>query len=168
MKSTFERELSFIDEGLGRLLVRVRAVAKGDALHRSSKLVLGQFSGSILLSEVTADSLVVPSSLLESLKGQVASLLLINVALALLPGLKELGVVLGIREDGNTSVIFGGCTEQSNTSDIDFFDCVGESAGGLGDRFGEGIQVANHDGDGRDRLSLKISLIGRDVAGEDT
>lgn len=65
-------------------------------------------------------------------------------------------------------MVLRGSTEKSDTTDVDLLDSISERAAGLRDSLGEGVQVADDDGDGRDGLRLQILLIGGDGAGEDT
>lgn len=64
-------------------------------------------------------------------------------------------------------MVFSSSTEKGDTADIDFLDGICDCASGFGDGIGEGVEVADDDGDGRDVLGLEVLLIGRDVACED-
>ena len=68
-----------------------------------------------------------------------------DISLSVLPGLHELCIISRIGEYRNTLVIFGCCSEESYTADVDFLNCFSESATGLGDGGSERIEVANDD-----------------------
>ena len=56
-------------------------------------------------------------------------------------------------------MILGRSAKKGNTSDINLFDRIRNSAPWFRDRFGEWIEVANHDRDGRNRQGFEILFV---------
>ena len=165
---TLERQLALSNVSLCRLLVRVRAVTQSNTLDQSDGLVLWTIRRSVLLSEVTADGIVVLGGHLESLQGKLAASSLANVAATLLPCLKELSIVPRVRKDGDTLMVLSGSTEESDSTNVNLLNRVCERAVWLGDRLGEWVEVADNDRNGRDGLRLQILFIRRDRARQDS
>ena len=139
--------------------MRVGTVPQGSPLNRSSKLPGLEITRSVFLSEVSADSVVILCRHLESLERECTSQRLSDIPLAVLPSLEEAIIIGGIGKDGDPFVILGCSTKKGNTPNINLLDCVCESASRFRDCFGERIEVANHDRDGRNRLSLEILFV---------
>lgn len=157
--STFEREFSTCDVRLGRFLVRVGTISKRSPLNHSGKLFRVEIAGSVFLPEVPADSIVVFGRHLKRLESEFAPKLLPDILLTVLPGLEEAIVIGGIGKDGDPFVILGRSTKKGNTPNINLLDRVLEGASRFYDSLGERIEVANHDRDGRYRLSFEILLV---------
>lgn len=64
-------------------------------------------------------------------------------------------------------MVFGGGAKEGDAADVDLFDRFGEGAVGFGDGGGEGVEVADDDGDWGDGLGGEVRLVGGDVTGED-
>lgn len=64
-------------------------------------------------------------------------------------------------------MVFGGGAEEGDAADVDLFDRFGEGAVGFGDGGGEGVKVADDDGDWGDGLGGEVGLVGGNVTGED-
>lgn len=163
-RPTLERKLALGHESLSRLLVGIGTISKGGALNRASEFLLGKLSRCVLFTEVTADGIVVLRGLLKRLESKIASCGLANTSL--LPGIQELCVILGVRQDRNANMVLSGSTEESHTANVDLLDGVGQGAVGFSDGFVEGVQVAHDDGNGRYCLSFEILLIGRNVSSQ--
>lgn len=136
---TLERELSFCNVRLRRLLVGVRAVTERGALDDTSELVLRTVLRSVLLPEVATDCIIVLGSLLECLQGELAASDLSNIAIALLPRLEELSVIAGVRQDRDALMVLGGSAEKGDTTDVDLLYSIGKRAVRLCDRLSERV-----------------------------
>lgn len=138
-----------------RLLVRVGTISKGHVLLA----VAG-----VLLAEEARDGSVVVGRVLKGLEGVSVSARLGNFALLKL--LQETSVVLGIAEDGNTSVVLGGGTDQGHATNVNLLNGLGDADVDLGNGVLEGVQVADDIVDLGDALLSQILLIGVEVTGE--
>ena len=86
-----------------------------------------------------------------------------------LPEGQELGIVVGIRKDDDSSVVLGCRTEKGNSSNVDLLDGLCDrGSGDLGDRLVERVEVADDYGDGCNLLSLEVRNVRGDVTSEDT
>lgn len=151
-----EGQLGGAGIGGGGLLVRVGAVAEGQVLFA----VTG-----VLLAEEVGDGSVVVGRVFKGLEGVSVAARLGD--LALLELLEEASVVVGVREDGDTLVVLGGGTDESDSTNVDLLDGLGDADVDLGNSLLEGVQVADDIVDLVDVLVGEILLIRLEVAGED-
>lgn len=128
--------------------MRVAAVAE------SKSLDLRCVSRGVLLPEVSTDSRVVLGSHRERFQCKAVAQSLADIAIAVFPCLEEGSVVGRVRKDRDAFMVLRRSAKKGNAADIDLLDSVCQGAIRLGDRFGEGVQVANDDGDGCDALCL--------------
>jgi hypothetical protein len=139
--------------------MRVGTVPQRSPLNSSSKFFRLEITRSVLLPEVSADSLVVPGRRLERLECELASQRLSNVPLTILPSLQKVIVIGGIGKDGDPFVILCRSPQKGDPSNVDLLDRICESASRFCDCFGERIEVANHDRYGRNRLGFEILFV---------
>lgn len=139
--------------------MRVGTISQGSPLNCSGKLFWVEITGSVFLPEVSADSIVVFCRHLKCLESKFTPKLLSDVSLTVLPSLQEVIVIGGIGKDGDPFVIFGRGTKKGNATDINLLDRVRKGASRFCDGLSERIEVANHDRDGRNRLSFEILLV---------
>lgn len=85
---------------------------------------------------------------------------------ALLKLLQEAGVVLGIAEDRDTTVVLGGSADKSHATNVNFFNGLGDADVDLGNSVLEGVKVADNIVDLGDALLSQILLVGVEVAGK--
>lgn len=161
---TLEGQLSLSHICLRRLLVGVRAIPQSRPLHRSGEPLRGQLRARVLLPEVSADRLIVLRGHLERLQRKLAAKRLPDVGLPLAPRLEKFRIVGGVREHRDALMVLRSGTEERHASDVNLFYGIGERAVRLGDGGGERVEIADDDGDGRDRLRLEICFVGRDGA----
>lgn len=154
--------------GLRRLLVGVGTISQGHSLHITSKLVRREFGTSILVSEVSADSIIILGGHLECLQCELAAEGLIHISLAVGEGGKEFPVIGRVREDRNTGVILGRGTQKGDSSDVNFLDGISKRAVCFRDSFRKGVEVADDNGDGRNSLRFQVFLVGLDAPGKNT
>ena len=148
--------------------MRICAIPQRNSLHWPSQLFFGQLGRGILLPEISTNSLVIFARHLECLERQLASDALADTAFTTLPRLEKLSVIRWIGEDRHAFVVLRCCTEESDTPNINFFNCICKGAIGLGDRRCERVEIANDDRDGGDGLGFEILFIGRYSPGQDT
>lgn len=129
--------------------MRVCTVSQRGPLNSSSEFFRLEITRSVFFPEVSADSVVILGRHLEGFEREFAPQCLPNVPLTIFPSLQEAVIIRRIGEDGDPLVILGCCTKKGNTSDIDFFDRICEGAPRFCDGFGEWVEVADHDRDGR-------------------
>jgi hypothetical protein len=65
-------------------------------------------------------------------------------------------------------VVLGGGAEEGDASDVDLFDGFCEGAAWAADCGGEGIEVADDDGDGIYGVGFKVLFVRRDRTSKDT
>ena len=152
-----EGQLSIVGESSGGLLVRVGTVAQSHVLVAVA---------SVLLAEVARDGTVIVGCVFESLEGVSVAAGLADFSRFKL--LEESGVVVGVAEDSDTLVVLGSSTDQSDTTNVNLFDGLGDADVGLGNGVLEGIEVADNVVNLVDVLVGQILLIGLEVTGEDT
>jgi hypothetical protein len=121
---------------------------------------------SVLLAEELGDSGIVVGSVLEGLESVSVAAALADIALFEL--LEEASVVVGVAEDGNTLVVLGGSADESDTTDVDFLDSLGDADVDLGDSVLEGVEVADDVVNLVDVLVGKVLLVRGEVTGQDT
>jgi len=148
--------------------VRVGTIPEGRPLDSPSEFFRLEIARSISFPEVSTDSIVILGRHLECLESKFASQRLSDIPLAVLPSAQETIVIGRIGEDGDPLVVLGCGTEKGNTSNVNLFHRVCESAFRFRDGLGERIKVADHDRDGGNRLGFEILFVGRDRTGQDT
>jgi len=147
--------------------MRVRSVSQRQSLGRACQSLAASSIG-VLLSKVTADCFIIFGSHLKGLEGELAPDRMAHVAIPRFPSLHEFVVISRVRQHGYALVVFGSGAQESDTTNVDLLDCIGERAVGLRYSRSEGIKVANYDGYRGDRLSIKVLLIRRYASGKDT
>ena len=139
--------------------MRVSTVPQGCPLNSSSKFFRLEIARSIFLSEVSTNGLVVLCRHLKCLEREFASQRLPNIPLTVLPSLQKVVVIGRIGKDGDPFVILRRSPKKGDPSNINLLDRVCESTSRFCDSFGERIEVANHDRDGRNRLGFEIRFV---------
>ena len=139
--------------------MRVGTVPQGSPLDSPGKFFRLEITRSVSFPEVSTDSVVILCSHLERLESEFAPQRLPDIPLAVFPSAQEVVVIGRIGKDGDPLVILGRSTEKGDTSDVNFFDRVCESASRFRDGLGEWVEVANHDRDGRNRLGFEILFV---------
>lgn len=152
-----EGKVALGNVGGSRLLVGVGAVSESAVLVAVT---------SVLLAEELGDGGIVVGSVLEGLEGVSVAAALGDIALLKL--LEEASVVVGVAEDGNTLVVLGGSADESNTTNVDLFDSLGDADVDLGDSVLEGVEVADDVVNLVDVLVGKVLLVRGEVTGQDT
>ncbi len=150
-----ERNVALLDIGRSGLLVGVGAVTEREVLQAVT---------SILLAEEVGDRGVVVGSVLESLERIELSAGLLNFA-----GLElfqELGIVIGVAQDGNASVVLGSSPDESDAADIDLLNSLGDRDVDLGHSVLERVQVADDIIDLVDVLLGEVLLVRGEVTGQ--
>ena len=146
----------------------VSSITKGSSLDSTSQLLFRQVRRSVLLPEIPADGIIVFGSHFESFQGKLGTSGLANIAISILPRVKELLVVSWVGKDRNTLMVFSRCTQEGDTADVNLFNSVCKRAARLGDSLGEGVQVADNDRDGGNGLCLQVLLIRWDRSSKNT
>ena len=139
--------------------MRVGTVPQGSPLNSPSKFFRLEVARSVLLPEISTDCFVVLGRHLERLERELTPQRLADIPLAVPPRLQEPIIIGRIGKDGDPLVILGRSAEKRDTPNIDLLDRVGEGASRFRDGFGEGIEVADHDRDGRNRLGFEILFV---------
>ena len=139
--------------------MRVCTVPQRRPLNSSSKFFRLEIARSVLLPKVSTDSFVVLGRHLKCLEREFAPERLSDISLPVFPSLEEAIVIGGIGKDGDPLVIFGRGTKKGDTPNVNLFDRICESAPRVRDGFGEWVEVADHDRDGRNRLGFEILFV---------
>ena len=139
--------------------MRICTIPQGSSLNCSCELFRAKIAGSILLSEVSADGIVVFCCHLERFEREFAPELLSNISLTMFPSLEEAIIIGGIGKDGDPLVILCRGAEKSNTPDINLLDRIRESASRFSDGLGERVEVADNDRNWGNRLSFEILFV---------
>ena len=146
--------------------MRVGTISEWRPLDSSSELLRFEITRSVSFPEVSADSVIILGCHLECLESKFASQRLSDIPLTVPPSAQEAIVIGGIGKDGDPLVILGRSAKKGDTSNVNLFDRVCESASRFRDGLGEWIEVADHDRDGGNRLGFEILFVGRDRTGE--
>ena len=139
--------------------MRVSTVPQRSPLNSSSKFFRLEITGSVLLPEVSTDSLVVLGRRLERFEREFASQRLSDIPLTVLPSFQKVIVIGRIGKDGDPFMILCRGPQKGDPSDVDLLDRICKSASRFCDGFGERIEVANHNRYGRNRLGFEILFV---------
>jgi hypothetical protein len=139
--------------------MRVGTVPQGSPLNSPSEFFRLEVARSVLLPEVSTNGFVVLGRHLKRLERELTPQRLADISLTVLPSLQEAIVIGRIGKDGDPLVILGRSAEKRDAANINLLDRVCEGASRFRDGFGEGVEVADHDRDGRNRLGFEILFV---------
>lgn len=169
-RENLDRHLAPLNESLGGFLVRVGTVPQSEPLVSNTGTCLHVVLNAgrcVDLPEVVADSLVVALGVLKGLDGKTSPGLGRDLPLGL--EFSDDGLVVGRRRNnGDTAVVLGSSTEESDTTDINLLNGTGEGAVRLEGLKDEGVEVADNKSNGRDHIGSKVGKIRRNVSRKDT
>ena len=109
--------------------------------------------------EIAGDRGIVVGGMAEGLARQLIAYLLRHHPVVGLHLRDEAGVIPGLCHHGHRQVILGAGAQHGGTADIDVLDGLGEPATGLRDARFEGVEVDDHEVDGRDPVRRHDRLI---------
>ena len=147
------------------VLVGILAVTQGLHPLRRQGQRLGRGRVTLhLTGEIATDGRVVSRGVAERLQGQAATMR--QIGPVALQRLQHPAIVCGIDQHDDPLEILGPRPQQRHPADVDVLHSFGFGHIGPGDGLLEGIEIADHDVDGREAMFGQLRPVGVGVAGQ--